>query len=164
MIVIGRGESPQWVWVSAAHVQQVRARLALTGLPVIAAAVVLGVALVAVGLSLPSADSPINVIGVMIAAIAAFWALLSGLSLSTARSCAQGEHVDVNGARLVRRLLGVWWGGAIACVLIAGFAEVMSPAPVSAGAAVYLLLLGAVIVLGGAAFSAAGNILGRFRV
>ena len=164
MIVIGRGEPPRWVWVSAAHVQQVRARLALTGLPVIGAAVVLGISLVVVGLALPSADSPINVIGVLIAGIAAFWALLSGLSLATARSCAQGEHVDVNGARLVRRLLGVWWGGAIVCVLIAGFAEVMSPTPVNAGSAVYLALLAAVVVLGGVAFSAAGNILGRFRV
>ena len=163
MIVIGRAEPPQWVWVSAAHVQQIRARLALTGLPVIGAALVLGIALVAVGLALPSADSPINVIGVLIAAIAAFWALLSGLSLATARSCAQGEHVDVNGARLVRRLLGVWWGAAIVCVLIAGFAEVMSPTPVDAGSVVYLVLLAAVVALGGVAFSAAGNVLGRFR-
>lgn len=76
------------------------------------AAVVLGIALVAVGLALPSADSPINVIG----------------------------------------------------VLIAGFAEVMSPLPVDAWSAVYLVLLAAVVVPGGVAFCAAGNILGRFRV
>ncbi|WP_086665898.1 hypothetical protein [Lentzea kentuckyensis] len=163
MIVIGRGEPPRWVWVSAAHVRQVRARLALTGLPVIGAAVVLGISLVVVGLALPSAESPINVIGVLIAGIAAFWALLSGLGLATACSCAQGEHVDVNGARLVRRLLGVWWGGAIVCVLIAGFTEVMAPAPVTVWTVVYLVLLVAVGGAGGVAFVVSGTIFGRFR-
>ncbi|MDX8035050.1 hypothetical protein SK803_32950 [Lentzea sp. BCCO 10_0856] len=164
MIIIGRGEQPQWVWVSAAHAESVRARLARAGLPLIGAALGVGVALVVVGLALPTADSPINVIGVMIAGIGAFWALLSGLSLATARSCAQGEFVDVNGARLVRRLLAVWWGGAIFCGMLAGFAEVMSPLPFTAGSAVYLALLAAVVVLCGIAFFAAGNILGRFRV
>ncbi|MGW6933097.1 hypothetical protein ACWGE0_23780 [Lentzea sp. NPDC054927] len=164
VIMIGRGEPPQWVWVSARHVQSVRARLAKAGLPLIGAALVAGIALVVVGLDLPTAASPINVIGVMIAGIGAFWALLSGLSLATARSCAQGEFVDVNGARLVRGLLAAWWGGAIFCALLAGFAEVMSPLPFTAGSAVYLALLAAVVVLCGIAFFTAGNILGRFRV
>lgn len=164
VIMIGRGEPPQWVWVSAGHVQSVRARLARAGLPLIGAALGAGIALVAVGLSLPTADSPINVIGVLIAGIGAFWGLLSGLSLATARSCAQGEFVDVNAARLVRRLLAVWWAGAICCGLLAGFAEVMSPLPFTVGSAVYLALLVAVVVLCGVAFLIAGNILGRFRV
>lgn len=71
VIMIGRGEPPQWVWVSAGHVQSVRARLAKVGLPLIGAALVAGIALVVVGLTLPTADSPINVIGVMIAGIGA---------------------------------------------------------------------------------------------
>jgi len=79
-----------------------------------------------IGQGPPSAHNPINVIGVMMGGIGAFWGVLSGLSLATARSCAQGEYVDVNNARLVRRLLGVWWGGTIFCAMAAGFAEVMS--------------------------------------
>lgn len=153
------------MWVSAARVQRVRARLAVTGLPLIGMALVLGIALVAVGLNLPSSHSPLNVIGVMMAGIAAFWALLSGLSLATARSCAQGEFVDVNGARLVRRLLGVWWGGAIFCVMAAWFAEVMTlnsvtrPVPFTAGSAVYLALLAVIVALGGVAFFTARRML-----
>ncbi|SEQ62247.1 hypothetical protein SAMN05216188_10460 [Lentzea xinjiangensis] len=42
---------------------------------------------------------------------AAFWVVLSGLSLTTARSRVRDGYVDVNGVRLVRRLLGVWWVG-----------------------------------------------------
>lgn len=165
MIVIGRGQPPRWVWVSAARVRRMRARLAVTGLAVVGAALVFGVVLVAIGLNLPSSHNPINVIGVMTAGLAAFWALLSGLGLLSARSCAQREHVDVNGARLVRRLLGAWWGGAIFCVLAAWFAEVMTfrRAPVMVGSAVYLALLAVIVVLGGVAFFAAGNILGRSR-
>lgn len=153
------------MWVSAARVQRVRARLAVTGLPLIGMALVLGIALVAVGLNLPSSHSPLNVIGVMMAGIAAFWALLSGLSLATARSCAQGEFVDVNGARLVRRLLGVWWGGAIFCVMAAWFAEVMTvnsvtrPVPFTAVSAVYLALLAVIVALGGIAFFTARRML-----
>lgn len=166
MIVIGRGQPPQWVWVSAARVQWMRARLAVVGLAVVGAALVFGIVLVAVGLKLPSSRNPINVIGVMIAGLAAFWVLLAGLSLLSARSCAQREHVDVNGARLVRRLLGVWWGGAIFCVLGAWFVEVMTfrRAPVMVGSALYLALLAVIVVLGGVAFFAAGNILRRARV
>lgn len=123
------------------------------------AALVCGIALVAVGLNIPSSYHPINKIGVMTAGLAALWALLSGLSLVTARSCAQGEYVDVNGVRLARRLLAVWWGGSLLCALFAGFAEVMT-----AGSAVYLALLVVVGLLGGVAFFAAGNILGPSRV
>lgn len=117
-------------------------------------------ALVAIGVALPSADSPINVIGVL---IAAFWAAFRAepRDRPLVRS---GRARRRERARLVRRLLGVWWGGAIFCVLIAGFAEVMSPLPVDAWSAVYLVLLAAVVVPGGVAFCAAGNILGRFRV
>ncbi|WP_218164572.1 hypothetical protein [Lentzea waywayandensis] len=151
--------------MSAPRVERIRTRLALTGLPLIGMALVFGIALVVIGLNLPSSRSPINVIGVMTAGIGAFCAVLSGLSLATARSCAQGEYVDVNGARLVRRLLGVWWGGAIFCVLVAWFAEVMAlnvktrPVPFTAGAAVYLALLGLLIVLGGVAFFTAHRVL-----
>ena len=152
MIVIGRGEPPQWVWVSAVRVQRIRARLAVIGLPVAGLAVVFGIVLVVMGLNLPSSRSPISVIGVLMAGLAAIWALLSGLSLVTARSCARREHIDVNGARLVLRLLGVWWGGAIFCVLFAWFVEVMMPGPVTAASAVYLALLAVIVVLGGVAF------------
>ena len=75
-----------------------------------------------------------------------------------ARSCARDEFVDVNGARLVRRLLGVWWGGAIFCVMAAGFAEIMAfnletrPVPFTVGSAVYLAVLLLLVVLGGVAF------------
>jgi hypothetical protein len=147
------------VWVSAARVQLIRARLAVTGLVVAGLAVVVGIVLVVIGLTLPSSRSPINVIGVMTAGLAATWALLCGLSLVTARSCAQRDQVDVNGARLVRRLLGVWWGGAIFCVLLAWFAEVMTPGPVTAGSSVYLALPAVIVVLGGAAFFAARRVL-----
>jgi len=165
LIIIGQGPQPQWVWVSAQRVQRIRARLAVTGLPLIGMALVFGIVLVVVGLNLPSASSPINVIGVMMAGFAAFWALLSGLSLATARSCARDEFVDVNGVRTVRRLLGVWWGGAIFCVLAALFAEVMTlsrqtrPVPFTAGSAVYLALLTVVVVLGGVAFFTARKVL-----
>jgi hypothetical protein len=131
LIVIGQGPRPHWVWVSGARVQRMRARLAVTGLPLIGMALVFGIVLVAVGLNLPSASSPINVIGVMTAGFGALWALFSGLSLATARSCARGEFVDVNGARLVRRLLGVWWAGAIFCAMVAWSAEVMALAATS---------------------------------
>jgi hypothetical protein len=163
-MIIGQGPSPQWVRVSAARVQQIRTRLAVTGLPLIGMALVFGIVLVAVGLNLPSAHSPINVIGVMIAGIGAFWGVLSGLSLATARSCAQGEFVDVNNARLVRRLLGVWWGGAIFCAMAAGFAEVMSvgdEVSFTVGSAVYLAVLVLLVVLGGVAFFTARRV---FRV
>ncbi|MET8762311.1 hypothetical protein [Lentzea sp. NPDC004782] len=163
-MIIGQGPAPQWVWVSAARVQRIRTRLAVTGLPLIGMALVFGIVLVAVGLNLPSAHSPINVIGVMIAGIGAFWGVLSGLSLATARSCAQGEFVDVNNARLVRRLLGVWWGGAIFCAMAAGFAEVMSlrdEVPFAVGSAVYLAVLVLLVVLGGVAFFTARRV---FRV
>lgn len=165
MMLVGQGPPPRWVWVPAARVERIRTRLALTGLPLIGMALVFGIVLVAVGLSLPSAHSPINVIGVVMAGIGAFWGLLSGLSLTTARSCARGEWVDVNGARLVRRLLGVWWGGAIFCVLVAWFVEVMAmhvktrPVPFTAGSAVYLAVLGLLVVLGGVAFFTARSVL-----
>ncbi|MCP2248974.1 hypothetical protein [Lentzea aerocolonigenes] len=165
MIIVGQGPQPHWVWVSAARVERIRTRLALTGLPLIGMALVFGVVLVAVGLNLPSSDNPINVIGVMTAGIGAFWGVLSGLSLATARSRARGEFVDVNGARLVRRLLGVWWGGAIFCALVAGFAEVMAlnaktrPVPFTVGSAVYLALLVVLVVLGGVAFFTARRVL-----
>lgn len=128
----------------------------MTGLPLIGMALVFGIVLVAVGLNLPSSHNPINVMGVVTAGIGAFWGLLSGLSLAAARSCARGEHVDVNNARLVRRLLGVWWGGAIFCAVVAGFAELMSPFTV--GSAVYLAVLGLLVVLGGVAFFTARRV------
>ncbi|GAA3653041.1 hypothetical protein GCM10022267_44190 [Lentzea roselyniae] len=165
MIIIGQGPQPQWVWVSAARVQRIRARLAVTGLPLIGMALVFGIVLVAVGLNLPTSHNPLNLLGVVMAGIAAFCALLSGLSLATARSCARGECVDMNGARLVRRLLGVWWGGAIFCAMAAWFSEVMTlnsevrPVPFTAGSAVYLALLAVVVVLGGVAFFTARRVL-----
>lgn len=165
MIIIGQGRPPQWVWVSASRVERIRTRLALTGLPLIGMALVFGTVLVVVGLNLPGSRSPINVIGVIMAGIAAFWAGLSGLSLATARSCARGEFVDVNGASLVRRLLGVWWGGAIFCALAAGFAEVMTlnvktrPVPFTVGSVVYLAVLVLLVVLGGVAFFTARRVL-----
>jgi len=167
MIVVGRGEPPQWVPVPADRVERARARLALIGLPVAGAALVLGIVLVAVGLNLLTARSPLNVIGVMTAGIAAFFAMLSGASVLSARSCVRDGYVDVNGSRLVRRLLGVWWGAAIFCVLGAWFAEVMTlrgDVPFGAGSAVYLALLALVLVLGGLAFFAASNILRRLCV
>jgi hypothetical protein len=154
-MIIGQAGPPRWVWVSAAQVQRIRARLTLTGLPLIGMALVFGIVLVVVGLNLPSAHNPINAIGVMMAGIGAFWGVLSGLSLATARSCARGEFVDVNNARLVRRLLGVWWGGAIVCVLLPWFAEVMAlrgGVPVTVGSVVYLAVLVLLVVLGGVAF------------
>ncbi|WP_330270223.1 hypothetical protein OG205_23315 [Lentzea sp. NBC_00516] len=165
MMIIGQGPVPAWVWVSAPRVERIRTRLALTGLPLIGLALVFGVALVVIGLNLPSSHSPINVIGVMTAGIGAFCGILSGVSLVTARSCARGEFVDVNGARLVRRLLGAWWGGAIFCVLVAWFAEVMAlnvttrPVPLTVGSAVYLAVLGLLVVLGGVAFFTARKVL-----
>lgn len=167
MIVVGRGEPPRWVPVPADRVERARARLALTGLPVVGAALVLGIVLVVVGLNLPSARNPINVIGVMTAGIAVFCAMLSGASVLSARSCVRDGYVDVNGSRLVRRLLGVWWGAAIFCVLGAWFAEVMTlggDVRFGAGSAAYLALLAVVLVLGGVAFFATSNILGRLRV
>lgn len=165
MIIVGQGRPPQWVWASVERVERIRTRLALTGLPLIGMALVFGIVLVAAGLSLPSSHSPINVIGVMTAGIAAFWAVLSGLSLATARSCARDGYVDVNGARLVRRLLGVWWGGTIFCAMAAGFAEVMAlnvktrPVPFTVGSVVYLTLLALLVVLGGVAFFTARRVL-----
>lgn len=164
-MIIGQGPPPAWVWVSAPRVERIRTRLALTGLPLIGMALVFGIVLVAVGLNLPTADNPLNVIGVMMAGIGAFWGVLSGVSLTTARSCARGEFVDVNGARLVRRLLGVWWGGAIFCVMAAWFSEVMTlnneerPLPFTAGSAVYLAVLALLVVLGGVAFFTARKVL-----
>jgi hypothetical protein len=154
-MIIGRGEPPRWVPVHPARVEWIRARLAVTGLLVIGGAVLLGVVLVVIGLNLPSAAGPINVIGVMTAGIGAFWGVQSGLSLVTARSCARDGFVDFTGASLVRRLLGVWWGGSIFCALVAGFVEMMSPAP----DAVYLVLLACVVVLGGIAFFTACRVL-----
>ncbi|GHH59894.1 hypothetical protein [Lentzea cavernae] len=164
-MIVGQGPPPQWVRVPAERVQWIRTRLALTGLPLIGMALVFGIVLVAVGLTLPTARSPINVIGVMTAGIGAFWGILSGVSLATARSCARGEYVDVNGARLVRRLLGAWWGGAIFCAMFAWFCEVMAltsetrPVPFTAGSAVYLAVLGLLVVLGGVAFFTARSVL-----
>ncbi|MFJ8966945.1 hypothetical protein ACIRG5_46890 [Lentzea sp. NPDC102401] len=164
-MIIGQGPAPQWVWVPATRVERIRTRLALTGLPLIGMALVFGIVLVAVGLNLPSAHSPINVIGVVTAGIGAFWGILSGVSLATARSCARGEYVDVNGARLVRRLLGVWWLGAIVCAMAAWFCEVMTlnsdarPVPFTVGSAVYLAVLGLLVVLGGVAFFTARKVL-----
>jgi hypothetical protein len=162
LIIVGQGPQPYWVWVSAARVERIRTRLALTGLPLIGMALVFGVVLVAVGLNLPSSDSPINVIGVMMGGIGAFWGVLSGLSLATARSCAQGEYVDVNNARLVRRLLGVWWGGTIFCVLVPFLFEVMAlrgDVPFTVGLAVYLAVLVLLVVQGGVAFFTARRVL-----
>ena len=164
-MIIGQGPPPAWVWVSAPRVERIRTRLALTGLPLIGMALVFGIVLVAVGLNLPTAHSPISVIGVVTAGIGAFWGILSGVSLATARSCARGEFVDVNGARLVRRLLGVWWGGAIFCAMFAWFCEVMAlssdarPVAFTAGSAVYLAVLGLLVVLGGVAFFTARKVL-----
>jgi hypothetical protein len=164
LIIIGQGRQPQWVRVPAARVERIRTRLALTGLPLIGMALVFGIVLVAVGLNLPTSDNPLNVIGVMMAGIGAFWGVLSGLSLATARSCARGEFVDVNGARLVRRLLGVWWSGGIFCVTAAWFSEVMTlgneerPVPFTAGSAVYLAVLALLVVLGGVAFFTARRV------
>lgn len=147
----------------ASRVERIRARTAVTGVLLIGMALACGIALVVIGLNLPTSHNPLNVIGVMTAGIGAFWALLSGLSLVTARSCARGEFVDVNGARLVRRLLGVWWGGTIFCVLAAWFAQVMTlnvqARPLAAGSAVYLALLGLLVVLGGVAFFTARKVL-----
>ncbi|GLY53687.1 hypothetical protein [Lentzea sp. NBRC 102530] len=157
-MIVGQGPPPQWVRVPDERVRWIRKRLALTGLPLIGMALVFGIVLVAVGLNLPTADNPINVIGVVIAGIGAFWGILSGLSLATARSCARDGYVDVNGARLVRRLLGVWWAGAIFCALFAWFCEAMTlnggerPVPFTTGSAVYLAVLGLLVVLGGVAF------------
>ncbi|MFJ5992194.1 hypothetical protein [Lentzea sp. NPDC092896] len=164
-MIIGPGVRPAWVRVSAPRVEGIRTRLALTGLSLIGVALVFGIVLVAVGLTLPSSHSPINVIGVMTAGIGAFWGILSGVGLATARSCARGEFVDVNGARLVRRLLGVWWAGAIFCAMFAWFCEVMAlsnaerPVPFTVGSVVYLAVLGLLVVLGGVAFFTARKVL-----
>ncbi|HEX8868880.1 MAG TPA: hypothetical protein VF821_24680 [Lentzea sp.] len=69
-MIIGQGSPPLWVPVHPARVEWIR--------------VLLGVAVVVAGLNLPSADSPINVIGVMTTGIGAFCGVLSGLSLATA--------------------------------------------------------------------------------
>lgn len=158
-MIIGQGPPPRWVPAPAARVQRTRTLLALTGLPVIGAALVFGIVLVAVGLTLPSARSPINVIGVMMGGVGAFWALLSGVSLTTARSCARDGYVDVAGARVVRRLLGVWWGGAVFCALLAGLVELKAPQPSSTGSAVYLAVLALLVVPGGLAFFVARSAL-----
>jgi hypothetical protein len=160
--MVGQGPSPYWVWVSAPRVERIRTRLAVTGLPIIGMALVFGIVVVAVGLNLPSAHNPINVIGVVMGGIGAFWGVLSGLSLATARSCAQGEYVDVNNARLVRRLLGVWWGGTVFSVLFPLLFEVMSlrdEVPFTVGSAVYLAVLALLAVLGGVAFFTARCVL-----
>ncbi|WP_394613001.1 hypothetical protein JNUCC0626_23900 [Lentzea sp. JNUCC 0626] len=164
-MIVGQGPPPQWVRMPAERVAWIRTRLALTGLPLIGVALVFGIVLVAVGLNLPTAHNPINVIGVTVAGIGAFWGILSGLSLATARSCARDGYVDVNGAGLVRRLLGVWWAGAIFCALFAWFCEVMTltgderPVPFTAGSAVYLAVLGLLVLLGGVAFFTARRVL-----
>jgi hypothetical protein len=84
MMIIGQRSAPAWVWVSAPRVGRIRTRPALTGLPVIGMALVFGIALVVIGLNLPSSHSPINVIGVMTAGIGAFWG-----SGGSGRSCAR---------------------------------------------------------------------------
>lgn len=166
MIIIGQGQPPQWVWISAPRVQRIRSGLGITGLLVIGVALVFGIVLLAVGFSNPTAYHPISKIGVIMAGLAAVWALLSGLSLANARSRAHGEMLDVTGARVVRRMIGAWWGGTIVCAAIAAFAEVMTlgvdsrPVAFTAGSAIYLVVLALTVVLGGVSFFTARSLLG----
>ena len=62
-------------------------------------------------------------------------------------------------------MLGVWWLGAIVCAMAAWFCEVMAlnsdvrPVPFTVGSAVYLAVLGLLVVLGGVAFFTARKVL-----
>ncbi|GAA1340457.1 hypothetical protein [Saccharothrix algeriensis] len=165
IIPIGSGPPPLLVRISARRAAHVRARCGVIGPALAGGAPVLGVALVVVGLRLPTSYHPISAIGVMMGALAALWLLLSGTTLTGARSSVHGGHLDVNRAGVTKRVLGALWGGAVFCAASACFLHLMilnsgpRQVPFTAGAAAYLALLAVVVLLGGVAFFTARALL-----
>ncbi|CCH32431.1 hypothetical protein ABZ816_24155 [Actinosynnema sp. NPDC047251] len=165
IIPVGGDPPPLYVRISPQRAAHVRARCGVVGLLLVGAALVIGVVLVVVGLGLPTSYHPLSTIGVVVGALTAFWLLLSGATLTSARSSVQGESLDVNRAGATLRVLGVLWGGTVFCAALTCFLQLTTlnsgprQVPFTAGLAVYLVLLAVSAVLAGVVFFVARGLL-----
>ena len=117
---------PLYVWISAARAQEIRSACARIGGILIPVSVALGLVIVLVGRRLPTNFHPFNGGVWSMGAVSAFMLFCSAISLAGARPYVRGEYLDLNGARITRRVLGVLWGATLLISALAGLILAMT--------------------------------------
>lgn len=158
------------VWISEPHAQHIRAACASTGRVFTVTSLVLGTAVVLLGLRLPIAYhffGPVVWINGGASVLAVFF---SALGLTGAQPYLQSGYLDVEGARRTRRMLAVMWATAVvfsfsACFLLLVTVAAESDNPrhpevrFTIGVWAYLYLLASPAVLAGVLFFAGRRLL-----
>jgi hypothetical protein len=116
-------QPPHYVWISPARSRKIRSACARIGGTLIPLSAILGLMIALVGRQLPTNFHPFNGGVWSMGAISAFTLLCSAMSLAGARPYVHGGHLDLNGARTTRRVLGALWGAtlctsAFACLIL----------------------------------------------
>ncbi|MEV0675714.1 hypothetical protein AB0I60_04235 [Actinosynnema sp. NPDC050436] len=153
---------PTWHRLSPSRAQEMRTSCTRLGVVVIAAAVVLALLLVAVGLSLRTPRNALDATAWIFGASSVLPLVSAGAVLVNARVHVRSEHLDLAGARKARRGLAVLWActllssGLAAAARLSGISLASNGGfgPISPANWVYLLLLLVVIGLGSVAFAA----------
>ncbi|MEJ2859008.1 hypothetical protein WBO52_36545 [Saccharothrix sp. CCNWLW140] len=101
---------PRYVRLHPERARRIRVRCAAVGVPLSIAGAVLIVVIVVAGLRLPTARDPFNSIVWAVGAAAALCGFFTAIGLAGARPYVVNDHMDLNGARVTRRVLGAVWG------------------------------------------------------
>lgn len=161
IIPVGPEPAPDRRWVGAEAARRVRSRCTATGLILLLWALVAGVMMLLAGFRLPTAEHPINGVGVLLAVVSAVLLLAAAIGALGARRYVTAEHVDVAGGRVLGRVLLAIGVGTLGCaalsaavlVLTARAVERSAPAPGAAAVVGSYVLLpvscGVLAVLGG---------------
>ncbi|WP_309115771.1 hypothetical protein [Saccharothrix sp.] len=100
---------PRYVRLHPDRARHIRSRCAAVGVPLSVAAGALVVVIIVAGLRLPTARDPFNSLVWAVGAAAALCGFLATLGLAGARPYVVNDHLDLNGARVTRRVLGAVW-------------------------------------------------------
>ncbi|MGH4020057.1 MAG: hypothetical protein ACRDT0_12645 [Pseudonocardiaceae bacterium] len=120
IIPVGPEPAPEPRWVGAEAARRVRSRCTVTGLVLLLWALVAGVTMLLAGFRLPTADHPINGVGVLLAAVSAVLLLAAATGVLGARRYVAAEHVDVAGGRVLGRVLLALGVSALGCAALSG--------------------------------------------
>lgn len=155
-IPVGPEPAPEYRWVGAPAARRIRSRCTTFGVALLLWSLVAGVAMLVVGLRLPTAGDPFNFGGVSFAALSAVMLLIVAVCALGARQYVSAEHVNVAGGRVLGRLALAIAVFGVVCAALAGgmllLAAAVEPPAATSAVVLYLLLPGSsvVIALGGA--------------
>ncbi|HEX2297182.1 MAG TPA: hypothetical protein VHH34_01465 [Pseudonocardiaceae bacterium] len=120
IIPVGPEPEPEHRWVGADAARRVRSRCTVTALVLLLWALVAGATMLPAGFRLPTADHPINGVGVLLAAVSAVLLLATAIGVLGARRYVAAEHVDVAGGRVLGRVLLALGVSALGCAALSG--------------------------------------------